>query len=136
MSIFISYSRQDSAYVKKLIRELERQELPYWLDDSIDYSTSWLRVIERNLRSCEVFVLVMSPRAEESHWVENELLLALELKKPIFPLLLEGDRWFAVTRFQIADVRGGELPPSRFFERVRGTLSQETLTSQVSVSAG
>jgi aryl-phospho-beta-D-glucosidase BglC (GH1 family) len=37
MSIFISYSRQDQAYVNKLVQALTKQGLPVWLDDRIDY---------------------------------------------------------------------------------------------------
>jgi formylglycine-generating enzyme required for sulfatase activity len=53
-----------------------------------------------------------------------ELSLAIERKKPIFPLRLEGDLWLPVRAFQSVDVTGGKLPPSRFFEAVRACLSK------------
>ncbi|MEM8504861.1 MAG: GUN4 domain-containing protein [Cyanobacteria bacterium P01_D01_bin.1] len=117
-SIFISYSRQDQAYVRKLINAFESKGLSVWLDERIDYGTAWQKVIEDHLRACQVFVLVMTPHSLESHWVQCELSLALELKKPVFPLLLEGERWFSVARIQIVDVRSGALPPERFFKKV------------------
>ena len=117
-SIFISYSRQDQAYVQKLINTFEEKGLSVWLDERIDYGTAWQKVIEDHLRACQVFVLVMTPRSYESHWVQCELSLALELRKPIFPLLLEGERWFSVARIQVVDVKSGSLPPDRFFNSV------------------
>jgi len=36
MSIFISYSRKDQAYVNKLVKALEKHALPWWLDNKID----------------------------------------------------------------------------------------------------
>jgi hypothetical protein len=125
MSIFISYSREDQAYVNKLVEALRKHELPWWLDNKIDYGDKWPRVIEDNLRKSQVFLLVMSPRSKNSHWVNCELALALELKKPIFPLLLEGSRWLEVGIIQTVDVQGGRVPPASFFDGVRSELGIE-----------
>jgi hypothetical protein len=125
MSIFISYSRQDQAYVNKLVQAIEREGLPVWLDERIHYGDKWPRVIEENLRKSQVFLLVMSPRSKNSHWVNCELTLALELKKPIFPLLLQGSRWLEVGIIQTVDVQGYRLPPANFFDRVRSELGSE-----------
>lgn len=117
--IFISYSRQDQNYVTQLAQALESHRLPVWLDDRIDYGTTWPRVIQDHLEQCAAFLLVMSPRSEDSHWVQCELSMALELKKPVFPLLLEGRRWLAVAALQEVNVVGGRLPPANFFDRLR-----------------
>jgi formylglycine-generating enzyme required for sulfatase activity len=61
----------------------------------------------------------MSPRSKESHWVDIELTRALERRKPIFPLLLEGEHWFRVGNIQAPNVAGNKLPPADFFESVR-----------------
>jgi hypothetical protein len=131
--IFISYSRQDQAYVSTLVQVLQSHRLPIWIDDRIDYGTTWPRVIQDHLEQCSVFLVVMSPRSEDSHWVQCELSLALELKKPIFPLLLEGRRWLSVAAIQSVDVLGGNLPPARFFETVRGYFSTTATAESLSV---
>jgi hypothetical protein len=118
MSIFISYSRKDQDYVNKLVEALRKQELPWWLDNKIDYGDQWTREIEENLKKCQVFLLVMSPSSKESDWVQRELTFAQDLKKPIFPLLLAGERWFQVINIQMTDVQGGKLPPDIFFNLV------------------
>ncbi|NCR39359.1 MAG: TIR domain-containing protein [Microcystis aeruginosa W13-11] len=125
MSIFISYSRQDQAYVNKLVQALKKQRLPVWLDDRIDYGDKWPRVIEENLRKCQVFLLVMSPHFRNSDWVNCELIKAKELQKPIFPLLLEGSRFLEVGNIQTVDVQGGRLPPANFFDRIRAKLGSK-----------
>ncbi len=126
MSIFISYSRQDQAYVNKLLEALTKHELPWWLDNKIDYGDKWTREIEENLRKSQVFMLVMSRNLEASEWVQRELIFAQQLKKPIFPLLLAGERWFQVINIQTTDVLGGELPPASFFNRIRSKLNNKT----------
>jgi hypothetical protein len=67
--------------------------------------------------------------------VQCELSLALELKKPIFPLLLEGRRWLSVAAIQSVDVTGKQLPPPRFFDTVRGYFSTATMAESLSVQA-
>ena len=126
MSIFISYSRKDQAYVNKLVEALRKQELPWWLDNKIDYGDQWTREIKENIKKCQVFLLVMSPNSEESDWVQRELTFAQHLKKPIFPLLLDGEIWFQVINIQIIDVKGGKLPPDIFFNKVRSKLNNKT----------
>ena len=128
--IFISYSRQDEAYVSLLAQALETHNLPVWLDDHIDYGAEWPREIQRRLDAAEVFLLVMSPRSRESPWVGNELTRAIRLKKSIFPLWLDGDIWFEVERYQAVDVRQKNLPPARFFNTLRAYFPSPTDTAQ------
>jgi len=126
MSIFISYSRKDQDYVNKLVEALAKQELPWWVDNKIDYGDQWTKEIKENIKKCQVFLLVMSPSSEESDWVQRELTFAQHLKKPIFPLLLDGEIWFQVINIQIIDVKGGKLPPDIFFNKVRSKLKNKT----------
>ena len=127
MSIFISYSHKDQDYVNKLVEALAKQELPWWVDNKIDYGDQSTKEIEENLKKCQVFLLVMSPSSEESDWVQRELTFAQHLKKPIFPLLLDGEIWFQVINIQIIDVKGGKLPPDTFFNKVRSKLNNKTI---------
>ena len=128
--IFISYSRKDKAYVSSLIQALESRSFPVWLDDRIDYGTTWPRIIREQLEACQVFLVVMSPRSEDSLWVQNELTLAQKLNKPVFPLLLEGDHWFQILTTHSVDVTGGKLPPARFFDNLRPYFLAPTPTTE------
>jgi hypothetical protein len=129
MSIFISYSRKDQDYVNNLVEALAKQELPWWVDNKIDYGDQWTKEIKENIKKCQVFLLVMSPNSEESDWVQRELTFAQHLKKPIFPLLLDGEIWFQVINIQIIDVKSGKLPPDTFFNKVRSKLNIQTAQS-------
>ena len=126
--IFISYSRQDQAYVKELTQALEEKNLPVWLDDRINSGEVWLRVLAQKIEESSAFLLVMSPRSHESDWVQDEILFARKLKKPIFPLLLEcgqDNHWFSVARIQAVDVTGGTLPPAEFFQSIQKYLLKD-----------
>ena len=116
--IFISYSHKDKAYAHKLHRNLLDQGFDAWIDDRIDYGSHWPHEIENRLQNCVAFILIMSPDSQESDWVQNELSFARQLKKPIFPILLDGNVWWHLGTIQYVDVRGGKLPPTGFFVRL------------------
>ncbi len=121
--VFISYSRRDSAYARKLADHLLSLGFDVWIDDRIDYGDDWWRAINRAIKACEVVVVVMTPDSDQSRWVQREITLADELAIPTYPLLLAGDllhseHWTIFVRTQCVDVRHGELPDVEFFERL------------------
>jgi len=65
----------------------------------------------------------MSSNSLKSHWVQSELQVALASRKPIFPILLEGKKWLAVTTIQHVNATNGELPPKAFFEKIASVVS-------------
>jgi CheY-like chemotaxis protein len=121
--VFISYSHKDSDYTHKLAEEMERYNIPVWIDDRIDYGTRWPHVIQEKIDTCAAFVLIMSNNARASDWVNNELTYAMTKGKKIFPLLLTGETWLAVTSIQHVDVRNRRLPREAFYTTVLAALT-------------
>lgn len=122
--VFISYSHKDSDYAHRLADELRSRQVDVWIDDRIDYGDQWPRVIQDNLAACRVFIVIMSTRAFNSMWVQNEVSYAQANHKPIFPILLEGGVWLSMSAMQYVDVQTGELPPEKFFERLSRELNK------------
>lgn len=116
--IFISYSHKDKTYVYKLHQTLLKHGFDAWADDRQDDGVSWPNEIEARLKECDAFILVMSPAAKVSTWVQNELRLAIESHKTIFPLRFDGDVWLDVFRLHSFDIRGGMLPDTNFYARL------------------
>ncbi|HKG53891.1 MAG TPA: response regulator [Anaerolineales bacterium] len=114
--VFVSYSHKDSEYTHKLAEEMERHNIPVWIDDRIDYGTRWPQVIQEKIDSCQVFVLIMSDNARASDWVNNELTYAIGKGKKIYPVLLKGDTWLAVASIQYVNVRNRKLPEESFYK--------------------
>jgi formylglycine-generating enzyme required for sulfatase activity len=113
--IFISYSRKDKVYAQRLAEDIRRHGFDVWIDERIDYGDRWWRTIVEAINDCAAFVVVMSPHAEKSEWVESELLLAKKRRKLIFPLLLEGEEFALLITTQFVDVRDGSLPEEDFY---------------------
>ncbi len=120
--VFISYSKKQRDYARRLADNLLRQGFNVWIDDRIDYGTNWWNEIVAAIQNCATLIVVMTPEAKESRWVQREVQLAENARKPIFPLLLEGDNWELFVLTQYLDVRDGNLPPPDFVDRL-GTLT-------------
>ena len=122
--IFISYSRKDSEYAHRLADSIQAQGFDVWIDARLDYGSHWPLEIQKQLDSCQAFILVMSPHSYASEWVQSELQRAKRKMKPIFPLLLEGDEtWLSVESTQFYDVRGGKFPDAKFYSGLSHVVS-------------
>ncbi len=116
--VFISYSHDDQPYARALADDLLRRGFDVWIDDRIDFGDRWFRVIVEAIRACAAFLVIMTPEAEQSEWVEREILLAQREKKPLFPVLLRGQEFPLLITIQYADVTDGCLPPPGFYDRL------------------
>lgn len=116
--VFISYSRVDQAYARQLGQDLRQRGFDVWIDDRIDYGDRWWHEIVKAIEGCGAVIVIMSPEAESSEWVERELLLAQRSNKPIFPLLLRGQEFPLLITTQFVDVRRGALPPDDYYQRL------------------
>jgi len=84
MRIFISHSSRDLAFVKQLARDLRDalgDEQAVWYDSSnLKGGTQWWREIVAELQNSTVFLLVCSPEAMASDWVNDEIDMAWRRK--------------------------------------------------------
>jgi Tol biopolymer transport system component len=92
-SFFMSYSREDVNYQKRVISELRQHGLSVWVDTEnlIPGSPAWEREIERAIRSASGIIVLLSPAANNSEWVRREISFAEQNNKRIFPVLIHGD---------------------------------------------
>jgi len=117
--LFISYSRRDKTYTQQLTEHLVSSGFNLWIDSQIEYGDTWFHEIDQAIQSCAAFLLVMTPESYQSEWVQKEILLAKRYKKPIFPLLMDGEEFAIVIDIQFADVRDQSMPDANFHRRLR-----------------
>ena len=118
--LFVSYSRQDAAYVERLVGWMRAHEIPTWVDHELDYGDRWASVIQTRLDEAAAVIVVVSPDSVRSEWVDREISYAQEARKPVLPLLLvRGTRSIRLTAIHHEDVTGGGLPSDQFAARAR-----------------
>lgn len=117
--IFISYSKKNSTYAYALADFLQEQGFNIWIDRiGVEYGVGWWDAIVDGLDKCGAVIVVMTPEAKASDWVQREVFIALQDKKPIFPLLLNGDNWKVFVLTQYVDVTDGSLPDGDLLKRL------------------
>lgn len=85
--VFISYSRNDMLFVEKFAADLTNAGVDVWWDiNSIQGSDIWEKKIEEGLRTSQFFIVVMSPDAMNSRWVQREYISADWMGIPIVPI--------------------------------------------------
>lgn len=124
--IFISYSREDLDFARYLRALLEKEGFAVWMDEKrLSAGMTWWKEIERSIDRCDAFIVVMSPASDESMYVHNEILRALDQKKPIFPVLLRGNAFSLLASVQFEDMRAGlgATPSGAFFGGLRHAIN-------------
>lgn len=97
IDVFLSYSRRDTSAMQVVREILRATGLVIWTDEGLEPGTpSWRSTIEEAIRQSKVMVTLLSPNANNSTWVDNEVAYAQALGKRVFPILVAGDGASAV----------------------------------------
>ncbi|MBK8780637.1 MAG: toll/interleukin-1 receptor domain-containing protein [Anaerolineales bacterium] len=86
--IFISYSRKDKLFVRKLNDAIDAADIDAWVDwEGIPLSSDWMAEISAAITGGDAFVFVISPDSLKSQICQNELELGIKNNKKIIPVL-------------------------------------------------
>ncbi len=106
---FLSYSRRDVDFTRRLVEALRAQDLSVWVDEQgIPPSAEWMREILAAIEGADCFVVVVTPDAAASEVCGLELRHALENHKRILPVLrrvVDPGQLDALARLQWVDLR-------------------------------
>jgi WD40 repeat protein len=87
--VFVSYSRRDADFVRRLAAALTERGKDAWVDvDGIRDAEVFPAALRAAIEQSDGFVFVVSPDSVSSAYCEQEVEHALELNKRIVPLLL------------------------------------------------
>jgi len=108
--VFVSYSRRDADFVRRLTQALTAHGLSIWVDEQgIPPSAEWMREILAAIEAADCFVYVVTPEAAASEVCALEVRHALENHKRILPVLRRpvagGQLAAEVERLQWVDLR-------------------------------
>src|ERR1700736_541348 len=88
--VFVSYSRRDGEFVRRLAGSIEDRGKQVWLDtEGIADGEVFPQAIRTAIEQSDAFLFVITPAAVESSYCENEVEYARELQKRIVPILCE-----------------------------------------------
>jgi TIR domain/TPR repeat/Tetratricopeptide repeat len=139
-TVFISYRRTNVPWALAIFKDLTQHGYDAFFDFQGIGSGDFERVILENIRARAHFVVLLTPSAlercgDQGDWLRREIETALETKRNIVPLMLEG---FSFSTPSIASQLTGKLaalsqynalefPPPRFFDYAMRELREKFL---------
>ncbi len=98
--VFISYSRKDISFARRLHKSLEKNGLETWIDwQDIPPSEDWLAEIHESIEQTDAFIFIISSRSVDSEVCSQEVQYAFENQKRLIPIVID-------------DIDPGDVPPS------------------------
>src|SRR4030095_15067999 len=92
--IFISYSRKDIEFAKRLTAELQKGELDFWIDwEGIPPTVDWWQEIQKGIEEADVFLFMISPDSAKSKICGQEIDHAVKNGKRIIPIMAREIDW-------------------------------------------
>src|SRR5688572_7120616 len=88
-SLFISYSRRDIEFARKLTDSLKGQKLDFWIDwEGIPPTVDWWKQIESGIERANIFVFLISPDSAKSKVCRLEIEHAVKNGKRLIPVVV------------------------------------------------
>jgi pSer/pThr/pTyr-binding forkhead associated (FHA) protein len=101
--VFVSYASKDRPFAERLVTDLQAAGAEVWWDVGGVSEGDFIKRINEALQKCQWFVLVLTPNAIASWWVEAEVNAAINLRKHNY---MRG-----VLPVLAAPVQPGTIPP-------------------------
>ena len=86
--VFISYSRKDEQFVRRLHEGMIKRERDVWVDwEDIPLTADWWQEIQAGIDAADTFVFVISPDSAQSEVCFNEVAHAHNNHKRLVPVV-------------------------------------------------
>src|SRR5512139_4112476 len=88
-SLFISYSRKDINFARKLTDAFKGQNLDFWIDwEGIPPTVDWWKEIQQGIEQADIFLFLISPDSVKSKVCAQEIDHAVKNGKRLIPIVV------------------------------------------------
>jgi len=85
---FVSYSRKDKAFTRKLVSGLQQSGKSIWIDwENIPLTADWMKEIEAGIEAADNFIFIITPDSVKSEVCLREIQYADKHNKRFVPIL-------------------------------------------------
>jgi len=103
--VFISYSRQDKEVVLPICQILQAKGITIWIDLNGKYhGKNFKEVIVDAIEKSSVVLFVSSEKSNVSHYVQQEVAIAVECGKNIIPIILDDTKFAKNIYFDLCNI--------------------------------
>lgn len=86
---FISYSHLDRVWCSSFAESLRSHQYNVFQDQgNIASGVDWVRAIEEAIENSQYFIIILTPDAWASEWVQRELSMAFAAQRELIPIML------------------------------------------------
>ena len=104
-TVFISHSSKDKEAVKKITTILEENNISYWIDkDGMHSKGSFKGVLVDAIDAAKVVIFLSSKSSNASPYVIKEIGIAVNHRKMIIPIVLDGCAFAKEIEFDLQDI--------------------------------
>ena len=138
--VFLSYSRDDAARVRRLVQTIESEGLSVFWDHEIEPGLQWSDVLEREMEAAKAVVVVWSAVSVKSRWVQAEAAAA-DQKGKMVPVRIDDVTppmpFGMVQTFDLSDPFSGPAPEQvQRFRAKLGSLAGKADKGDQKATAG
>jgi hypothetical protein len=129
--LFASYAHENMQEVFKVLKQVHKSRYRIWYDEGIEPGNEWPEIVGKAIIKSSQFLLFMSPHANSSRNVRNEVNLAFNENKNILVVFLKDTRMSHGMKLQIGTVQfinKYELTEKEFFEKLKKVLDTKIRT--------
>jgi hypothetical protein len=87
MKAFLSYTRSDANHAAAVADDIRLLGHTIWYDREVTAGQAWWAAILRQIRECDLFLFILTPRSLESQACRAEYTYASQLQKRVLPVL-------------------------------------------------
>jgi len=127
--IFISYSRKNRDFALRLYNNLLMDGYWVWMDVRLKEAMEWRPQIDDNIKRSNKCIVILSPDAIDSRWVNHEISMAHGRGQHIIPIRLQKPRAdqelpICVEPIQLFNMLEGEVDYDRALKKLRDILGE------------
>ena len=116
--IYICYSRRDNEVATDICHFLDQQGLSYWIDRrGIESGDYYAQSVVKAIQVSNLFLFIISENSGKSRFCINELDVALQFKKHIFPLRIDQASYSDELEFRIATLNWADYSNKSKWQR-------------------
>lgn len=88
---FVSHCSKDIKIVEQIVDILKECGIPYWkAPEMIPAGSNYAKEIPKALKNSSIFLFIISEAAQSSVWIEKEMDSAVNARKKIIPVRIDG----------------------------------------------
>src|SRR6266508_3541026 len=112
--IFISYDHEDIDFAENVKHEIERAGFVAYMDkDGLHAGDNWRQEIDQAIKESSALIVVMTPHAKNSEYVNYEWAFAFGAGVRVIPLLRKNtEKHLRLENIQYRDFTGSGIRPS------------------------